>query len=68
MTQEEIINGSKLIAEFLGWVYIPFEPNLGSKLGWFAPAPKGSTIISMIIDLYIPYKHLSNPYQNHPHN
>ena len=46
MTQEEIINGSKLIAEYLNWVYIPFEPNLGNKLGWFAPAPKGLTIIS----------------------
>jgi hypothetical protein len=45
MTQEEIINGSKLIAEYLNWIYIPFEPNLGNKLGWFAPAPKGLTII-----------------------
>ena len=38
MTQEEIINGSKLIAEYLGWVYLPFSAELkekGMKAGWY---------------------------------
>lgn len=38
MTQEEIINGSKLIAEYLNWVYIPFSAELkekGMKAGWY---------------------------------
>lgn len=38
MTQEEIINGSKLIAEFLNWVYVPFSAELkekGMKAGWY---------------------------------
>lgn len=36
MTQEEIINGSKLIAEYLGWVYIPFSADLKhKKTGWY---------------------------------
>ena len=36
MTQEEIINGSKLIAEYLGWQYIPFSADLQGhkKAGW----------------------------------
>jgi hypothetical protein len=36
MTQEEIINGSKLIAEYLGWQYIPFSADLKhKKAGWY---------------------------------
>jgi hypothetical protein len=36
MTKEEIINGSKLIAEYLGWQYIPFNDLQGySKAGWW---------------------------------
>ena len=37
MTQEEIINGSKLIAEYLGWIYIPFSADLQGhkKAGWY---------------------------------
>jgi hypothetical protein len=36
MTTEEIINGSKLIAEYLGWQYIPFNDLQGySKAGWW---------------------------------
>ena len=38
MTQKEIINGSKLIAEFLNWVYVPFSAELkekGMKAGWY---------------------------------
>lgn len=38
MTQEEIINGSKLIAEYLNWVYLPFSAELkekGMKAGWY---------------------------------
>lgn len=36
MTQQEIINGSKLIAEYLGWQYIPFDNLQGySKPGWW---------------------------------
>lgn len=38
MTQEEIINGSKLIAEYLGWIYVPFSAELkekGMKAGWY---------------------------------
>ena len=35
MTQNEIINSSKLIAEYLGWQYIPFNDLQGySKPGW----------------------------------
>jgi hypothetical protein len=40
MTQEEIINGSKLIAEFLGWQYIPFSADLKHKAGWWSKVPK----------------------------
>lgn len=40
MTQEEIINGSKLIAEYLGWVYIPFSVDLKHKAGWWSKVPK----------------------------
>lgn len=33
---QDIINGSKLIAEYLGWQYIPFNDLQGfSKAGWF---------------------------------
>lgn len=38
MSSEEIINGSKLIAEYLGFVYIPFSADLkerGLKPGWY---------------------------------
>jgi len=36
VTQEEIINGSKLIAEYLGWKYIPFNDLQDfSKAGWY---------------------------------
>ena len=35
MTQQEIINGSKLIAEYLGWQYIPFSADLKHKAGWY---------------------------------
>ena len=36
MTQEEIINGSKLIAEYLNWVYVPFSADLKhKKAGWY---------------------------------
>lgn len=36
MTQNEIINGSKLIAEYLGWIYIPFSADLKhKKAGWY---------------------------------
>ena len=36
MTQEEIINGSKLIAEYLDWIYIPFSADLKhKKAGWY---------------------------------
>lgn len=36
MSKEEIISGSKLIAEYLGWRYIPFNDLEGfSKAGWW---------------------------------
>ena len=38
MTQEEIINGSKLIAQYTGLVYLPFSAELkekGMKAGWY---------------------------------
>ena len=38
MTQEEIINGSKLIAEYMNLVYLPFSAELkekGMKAGWY---------------------------------
>ena len=40
MTQEEIIKGSKLIAEYLGWQYIPFSADLKHKAGWWSKVPK----------------------------
>jgi hypothetical protein len=41
MTKEEIISGSKLIAEYLGWVYIPFNDLQGfPKAGWWKCIPK----------------------------
>lgn len=39
MTKEEIINGSKKIAEYMGFVYIPFSADLKDKgfkvAGWY---------------------------------
>lgn len=38
MTQQEIISGSKLIAEYLGFVYLPFSAELKEKslnAGWY---------------------------------
>jgi len=36
MTQKDIISGSKLIAEYLGWKYIPHNDLQGfPKAGWF---------------------------------
>jgi len=38
MSNEEIITGSKLIAEYLGFTYIPFSADLkekGLKAGWY---------------------------------
>ena len=36
MESKEILSGSKLIAEFLDFVYIPFSPNLKElKPGWY---------------------------------
>ena len=38
MTKEEIINGSKRIAEYIGLSYIPFSADLkdkGMKAGWY---------------------------------
>lgn len=36
MTKEDIINGSKLIAEFLGWKYIPSNNlQVHSRAGWY---------------------------------
>lgn len=36
MTKEEIINGSKLIAEYMGMEYIPFSTDIKHKsAGWF---------------------------------
>ena len=37
MTQKEIVDGSKLIANYIGWQYIPFDNLQGySKPGWWA--------------------------------
>lgn len=47
MTQEEIINGSKLIAEYLGWKYIPFNDLQDfPKAGWYKQAPNNLIIVS----------------------
>lgn len=41
MTKEEIIEGSKIIANYLNWVYIPFNDLQGlKKAGWYKFAPK----------------------------
>ncbi len=40
MESKDIINGSKLIAEYLGWVYIPFSADLKHKAGWWSKVPK----------------------------
>lgn len=40
MTQVEIIEGSKIIAEYLGWKYIPFNNLQGfDRAGWFEVHP-----------------------------
>lgn len=40
MTQSEIIEGSKIIAEYLGWKYVPFNDLQGfDKAGWFEVHP-----------------------------
>lgn len=33
-----ITESSKLIAKYLGWKYIPFEPSLEVKAGWYKPS------------------------------
>ena len=36
MTQKDIVDGSKIIANYLGWQYIPFDNLQGySKAGWW---------------------------------
>jgi hypothetical protein len=56
MTKEEKINGSKLIAEFLGWKYIPFNDLQDfPKAGWWKCIPKvqdtqKSTVYSLSLD------------------
>lgn len=40
MTQQEIILGSKLIAEYLGFAYLPFSAELKCKPGWWVKVPK----------------------------
>jgi len=47
MTQNNITEGSKLIAEFLGWKYVP-NNDLGNfpKAGWYCESPKGLPILS----------------------
>ena len=40
METKEIIEGSKLIAEYMGMVYIPFSTDLQHKAGWWSKVPK----------------------------
>lgn len=40
MTQQEIINGNKLIAKYMGLVYIPFTTDLKHKAGYWSKVPK----------------------------
>ena len=37
MTRKEIIDGNKIIADFLGYEYVPFNNGLGIKPGWWNP-------------------------------
>lgn len=42
--ENNITNGSKLIAEYLGWKYIPFNDLQGlKKAGWYEFVPRSST-------------------------
>lgn len=38
MTKQEIIDGSKTIAKYLGWKYVPFTPKNKIKSGYWSPA------------------------------
>lgn len=47
MDNKQIIEGNKLIAEYLGWTYIPFNDLQNfSKAGWYYKAPDSRLIIS----------------------
>ena len=37
MTKEEIIENSKIMAEYLGWKYQPFEKDAPRPAGWYKP-------------------------------
>ncbi len=60
MNKEEIIEGNKLIAQFLGYEYIPFVPGSELEAGWWVSditSKKQKMFSKMFRDVFLCRKH-----------